>query len=727
MHYLFIHQGESMQSKALRVATASLFMAALAACGGGGGSATPPTPTSTTLTVTGTAATGLAIPGATVTGKCKVGTGTATTLADGSYALTIIDGQLPCVLQITNPVDGIKLHTVVTGTGSTATANITPLTEMVTARVLGSEPNVYFAAFDPAVAVQKITSTTVQAAQTDIGLVLAGTVDTIALGNFISAPFKAATQGSPTTGDAQDKLLDALKLKLSSAQIGTLATALASNQTTDAIKQTVASMTGGGVSTPVAPVANPGVTQSVVTGTTVTLDASTSSAAVGKSLTYAWTLFSKPAGSSATLVAPTTAKPTFVADMAGSYVVSVVVNDGTTASSAAAITITASVANAAPVANAGVAQNVIEGSVVSLDGSASSDENSDLLTYAWTITSKPSGSSAFLVSEVSVKPTFTADLAGTYIASLVVNDGKVSSNIATVSIGVTFSKYSDNNDGTVTDSSTGLTWMRCAIGQAWAGATCIGVASTYTWDQANALIGTVSFAGNSNWRLPNIRELQTIEVLSVSSPTIDQVIFPNATISNYWTDTPFIQNSTKAWYIDFSNGIGYGASRASNFSVRMVRSGKSLGLLNIARPTNDYVDHGDGTVTHIPTGLMWQRCLVGEVLTGSVCSGTASVLTWSAALMLTSNFAGKSDWRLPTQDELVSLVDYTTVPLNPAINRLVFPITPELWNWSSTPNLKYTDFAWNVIFTDGYSTFVGGSGSGYTVRLVRRGQPPAPI
>jgi hypothetical protein len=122
----------------------------LVACGGGGGgggSSAPITSTSPLLTVTGTAATGLAIPGATITGKCKAGSGTATTLADGSYTLAVTDGQLPCVLQITNPVDGIKLHTVVTGTGSTANANITPLTEMVTARVLSSEPNVFFAAF----------------------------------------------------------------------------------------------------------------------------------------------------------------------------------------------------------------------------------------------------------------------------------------------------------------------------------------------------------------------------------------------------------------------------------------------------------------------------------------------------------------------------------------------------------------------------------------------------
>jgi len=317
----------------------------LVACGGGGGGSSSSTnsPSSTPLTVNGTAATGMAIPGAAVSAKCVVGSGSATTLADGSFALTIVSGQSPCVLEIVNPVDNSKLHTIVTGAG-TATANLTPLTELTTARVLGGDPNAFFTTFDAAVATQKITSTAIQSAQTDIGLVLTGTLDTTALANFISTPLKAATQSSPSTGDAQDKLLDALKLKLTNSQISTLATALASNQTTDSMKQTVSSMTA-------APVANAGTAKSVVVGAAVILDASASTTGAGTSLTYAWTLTSKPTGSAASLLGATSSKPTFTTDVIGNYIVSLVVNDGRTNSAPVTINITAAAANFAYVVN----------------------------------------------------------------------------------------------------------------------------------------------------------------------------------------------------------------------------------------------------------------------------------------------------------------------------------------------------------------------------------------
>ncbi|PMX95493.1 hypothetical protein C1X54_38495, partial [Pseudomonas sp. GW460-13] len=76
---------------------------------------------------------GAALPNATVQAKCANGSGTATTAADGTFTISIPDATRPCVLSVTTP-DGTILHSVVeAGTGTTAAANITPLTELITA------------------------------------------------------------------------------------------------------------------------------------------------------------------------------------------------------------------------------------------------------------------------------------------------------------------------------------------------------------------------------------------------------------------------------------------------------------------------------------------------------------------------------------------------------------------------------------------------------------------
>ena len=91
-------------------------------------------------------------------------------------------------------------------------------------------------------------------------------------------------------------------------------------------------------------------------------------------------------------------------------------------------------ANTPPVADAGPDQEVEVGEVVTLDGSGSFDVNGNTLTYAWTLTSKPESSTATLTGATTVSPTFTPDLAGTYVVSLVVNDGTVNSAADTVTI-----------------------------------------------------------------------------------------------------------------------------------------------------------------------------------------------------------------------------------------------------------------------------------------------------
>lgn len=186
-----------------------------------------------------------------------------------------------------------------------------------------------------------------------------------------------------------------------------------------------------------APVANAGVDQNVNTTSSVLLDASSSSVSTGKSLTYVWTIRSKPTSSSAVLSVSTIVNPTFTADIDGTYIVELVVNDGTVDSAMDSVSITAQTANSAPVANAGSDQNVLRSAVVNMDGSTSSDADNDSLTYSWTIASKPSLSTASLSDGSVVNPSFTADLSGSYVLELVVNDGSVDSVADSVTVSAT--------------------------------------------------------------------------------------------------------------------------------------------------------------------------------------------------------------------------------------------------------------------------------------------------
>ena len=164
---------------------------ALSGCGGGGGS-TPDTP-ATDLAVTGTAATSTPIASGAVDAKCATGASSAPTLADGSYTVTIVGGALPCVVRVT--AGSTVLHSVATGSGATARADITPVTELVVARLTGTLPATYYAGYDAAA----LTPAAVQSAQTsEVDTLNAGGVDLSAAGDVITSPLAAV--GAYATG-----------------------------------------------------------------------------------------------------------------------------------------------------------------------------------------------------------------------------------------------------------------------------------------------------------------------------------------------------------------------------------------------------------------------------------------------------------------------------------------------------------------------------------------------
>ena len=182
------------------------------------------------------------------------------------------------------------------------------------------------------------------------------------------------------------------------------------------------------------PVANAGTGQTVTLNQLVNLDGQNSTDADSDTLTYAWTLTTKPTGSTATLLNPTSQQPSFTADKAGTYVAQLIVNDGTVDSDPATVTI--STLNSKPVANAGVDQTAPFNTLVNLDGTGSTDADDNILTYAWSFTSKPIGSNATLTGNTTATPRFTGDVSGTYVIELIVNDSKEASNPDTVTITV---------------------------------------------------------------------------------------------------------------------------------------------------------------------------------------------------------------------------------------------------------------------------------------------------
>ena len=123
----------------------------------------------------------------------------------------------------------------------------------------------------------------------------------------------------------------------------------------------------------------------------------------------------------------------------------------------------------------------------------------------------------------------------------------------------------------------------------------------------------------------------------------------------------------------------------------------------------NFVDNKDGTITHKTSALVWQKCSIGQLWNGSTCTGVPNKFNWDEAVKIKSDFANKTDWRLPLKEELLDLIYCSDGEYNQqkecanyfanisAINTNYFSNTPNVSFWSSSPFAGNND-AWNVNF-----------------------------
>jgi hypothetical protein len=268
--------------------------------------------------------------------------------------------------------------------------------------------------------------------------------------------------------------------------------------------------------------------------------------------------------------------------------------------------------------------------------------------------------------------------------------------------GVEFT-YVDNGDGTITDLNTGLMWQKTP-----------DFDNRTTWYDALDYAEDLNLAGYEDWRLPSIKELTSISAfygsIQTRTPYLDTTYFdfeyPEPPLreidAQYWSSNLYVGDifggDEAAFGFNFADGHikGYptNGGPSGGFLIRCVR-GDTYG-------ENSFVDNGDGTITDLSTGLMWQK------------SDDGVGRNWEEALAYAEGleYAGYSDWRLPDAKELHTIVDYTRNDL--AIDPIFDMVDEDGWFWASTTHGDSVDNAVYIAFgkaTDYLGMDVHGAGA----------------
>ena len=321
-------------------------------------------------------------------------------------------------------------------------------------------------------------------------------------------------------------------------------------------------------------------------------------------------------------------------------------------------------------------------------------------------------------------------------------------------------RFTDNDNGTVTDNLTGLIWSQHANAPSRAlpndpPNTCLNVESSMLWvDAINfvACLNNNKHAGFSDWRLPNLNELESMVNAGVadSSAYLNYNGFglpglPNSQVQPrpYWTSTSDAsaidtQSAAAAWDVDLAKGDSPSSTLKNELprGVWPVRGATSdpasLWRTGQADCYDDIGDRVDCAMTgedgEKQAGAAWPALRFKPNSTGTVAVDRLTRLTWTTATrtpapgsckIIDPNldwqqaldyvtclnhdvYLGRSDWRLPNRKELRSLVDYSRgKPALPFVNPPVFDDRDGLTYWSSTSVTSAADEAWAVSMYDG--------------------------
>jgi hypothetical protein len=311
-------------------------------------------------------------------------------------------------------------------------------------------------------------------------------------------------------------------------------------------------------------------------------------------------------------------------------------------------------------------------------------------------------------------------------------------------------RFTDNQNGTVTDHLTGLIWLKnagCFIPSDWS------TALTAASQLAGGACGLTDGSTAGQWRMPNINELESLVDVSQANPAVSGGShFTNINLTDaYWSSTTYAAGPANAMAIRFTDGRWINGADAGDGSFNNAKttstnslwavksgvagtvqllatgafagqgggSGESFGIgddasLQIGAPLTfpRFIDNGDGTLADTVTGLIWLR------------KADCINQSWSSALTVINGLAsgqcGLTDgsaagqWRMPNRSEMLSLSDRApTFPQANYFNGIpgsdgISVINPVIFNnfkvsayyWTSTTDAADTTQAWTVYSCD---------------------------